>query len=352
MTIDNHVINLVKNKKLIFTKRELPKLSIKKVRIKIKSVGVCASDLARSYNNGAYNYPLVMGHEISGEIYESKIKKYKKTEKVSIFPLIPCKKCKNCKLKKYNHCLSYSYYGSREDGGFAKYLDVDPWNIVKLPKDISYLDSFAMEPSAVALNTINRTFEKKPKKKDKILIAGSGFIGLLICKLIKIKFNFLDVIIFDRNKHKLNFAPKNCKKFFLNNNKSKILNNFVGNFDYIIDTTGSPKIISSLLYYAKNQAIITLMGNISEDIKFKKNEINLILRKELKIVGIWNSNYNNLFQNDWNDIIKFFKKGLKPSKYISHKIKLKELPKYINKIHLNKKKKKKFKFLKVVVCND
>ena len=61
---------------------------------------------------------------------------------------------------------------------------------------------------------------------------------------------------------------------------------------------------------------------------------------------------NNLFQNDWNDIIKFFKKGLKPSKYISHKIKLKELPKYINKIHLNKKKKKKFKFLKVVVCND
>ena len=352
MNIDNYLVNLIKNKKLVFTKRKLSDLDKQKVRVKIKSVGICASDISRAYDNGAYNYPLVMGHEITGEIYESKTRNLKKKEKVSIFPLLPCKKCRNCKLKKYNHCISYSYYGSREDGGFAKYIDVNPWNIIKLPKNINFLDSFAMEPSAVALNTIKKTFKEKLYKKEKILIAGSGFIGLLIAKLIKTKFKFSNVTLFDRNKYKLNFAPKNCKKIFLKNNKSKTLAQFQNNFDYIIDTTGSPKILPSLLNYAKNQATITLMGNINDDVVFKKKEINLILRKELKIIGIWNSNYKNLAQNDWLEVLKFFKKNFKPSKYISHKIKLKELPKYINKIYLNRKKRKKFKFLKIVVCND
>ena len=163
--MNNSLVNLIKNKKLVFTKRKLSKLNEKKVRIKVKVVGVCASDIPRAYNYGAYNYPLVMGHEITGEIFESKSKNLKKSEKVSIFPLLPCKKCKNCKLKKYNHCSSYSYYGSREDGGFAEYIDVNPWNVIKLPKKINFLDTFAMEPSAVALNTIKKTFKKNIKKK-------------------------------------------------------------------------------------------------------------------------------------------------------------------------------------------
>ena len=44
-----------------------------KIRIKIKAIGVCASDIPRAFQNGAYNYPLVMGHEITGEIYESNL---------------------------------------------------------------------------------------------------------------------------------------------------------------------------------------------------------------------------------------------------------------------------------------
>ena len=350
--MENHLVKLIKNKNLVFAKKKLEKLDKKKIRIKIKSTGVCASDIPRAYNNGAYHYPLVMGHEITGVIYESRIKNFKKKEKVSIFPLLPCKKCINCKLKKYNHCNSYSYYGSRQDGGFAKYIDVDPWNIVKLQKNINFLDSFAMEPSAVALNTINKTFKKKIKKNEKILLTGSGFIGLLIAKLIKTKFKFSNLTIIDRNKHKLNFAPKNCRKVFLKKGQSKILKKFKDSFDYVIDTTGSAKIIPTLLNYAKNHASITLMGNINNDIYFKKKEINLILRKELKIIGIWNSNYKNSSQSDWSEVLKLFKKGFKPSKYISHKINLKELPKYINKIYMSRKEKRKFKFLKLVVCND
>ena len=64
----NKIVNLLGNKKLIYSSRPLTNLKKNKVRVKIKAVGVCASDVPRAFNNGAYNYPLVMGHEISGTI--------------------------------------------------------------------------------------------------------------------------------------------------------------------------------------------------------------------------------------------------------------------------------------------
>ena len=53
-------------------------LNSNKVRVKIKAVGLCASDIPRAYENGAYKYPLVMGHEISGKIFESNFKNFRK----------------------------------------------------------------------------------------------------------------------------------------------------------------------------------------------------------------------------------------------------------------------------------
>ena len=35
-------------------------------RIKVAFAGICGSDLGRGFRNGAYHYPLIMGHEFSG----------------------------------------------------------------------------------------------------------------------------------------------------------------------------------------------------------------------------------------------------------------------------------------------
>ena len=347
--IKNKVISLIKNRKFKIIKKNLSPLDNNKLRVKIKTVGICASDIPRAYENGAYNYPLVMGHEISGEVFESKIKKFSYGDKVSIFPLRPCKKCLYCKKKNYNNCKNYSYYGSREDGGYAEFIDVDPWNIIKLPKKINFLDSFALEPCAVALNTIKKIFKKKPSKDDNILILGSGFIGLLISNILKIKYNNLNLSVLDRNDHKLRLAPNKFKKI---NIKKIDIKNFYNKFDYIIETTGNSSLISDTFNLAKNKSLIAFTGNINGKVIFSKNQINLLLRKELKIIGIWNSNYKNPAQNDWVDVIKLFEKGLKPSKLISHKIKIDKIPRYINQIFLSRNKKKKFKFLKIVATND
>ena len=350
MKKNNKIINLIKNRKFKVEIKKLPNLNSNKVRVKIKAVGLCASDIPRAYENGAYKYPLVMGHEISGQIFESNFKNFRKNDKVSIFPLLPCKKCNYCKKKNYNHCNSYSYYGSREDGGYAEYIDVHPWNIIKIPKKVNYLDAFALEPSAVAYNTVFTLFKKKPKYNEKILVLGSGFIGLLIVQILKIKYKKLNITVVDRNAHKLKNVPKTFITLNLEN-KSK-LKNLQNSFDYIIETTGNSNLISRIFSFAKHKASIIFMGNIHKSVNFKKIEINYILRKELKLFGIWNSNYKNPSQNDWKAIIKLFKKGFRPSKFISHKIFLQQIPTYIKKIYSSRKKLIKFKFLKIVAIND
>ena len=350
----NFVINLKRNRKLIFEKRKLKKLEKNKIRIRLKKVGVCASDFPRAYLGEAYGYPLVMGHEMAGEIYQSNYKKYKVKEKVSIFPLIPCKICQSCKKNDFVHCHSYSYYGSRVDGGFAKFIDVYPWNIFKLPKKVKLSDAFAMEPAAVALNTVNKTFYKKPKINQKVLVVGSGFIGQMIMRIIKIKFKKINLTILDRNRHKLNLSPKKTRKFLISQKTDleKFVKNKMNFFDYVIETTGSSDFITHSVKLLNHNGILTLMGNINSDVDIKKNLVNQILRKEVKILGIWNSKFDKTNNDDWTDVLKLLKKGFKPSNLVSHWIKLDETPKYFRKIFEHKKSLKKFKFLKLVISND
>ena len=56
---------LVKNSKINLMEIKLKDLKKTCCRIKINSTGICSSDIQRSFGNGAYFYPLVMGHEIS-----------------------------------------------------------------------------------------------------------------------------------------------------------------------------------------------------------------------------------------------------------------------------------------------
>ena len=82
---------LKKNKSLVVEDKQLDALNHKKCRIKIHNVGLCSSDIERSFRNGAYFYPLIMGHEISGEISEigKKVDNFTIGDRVAVFPLLP-----------------------------------------------------------------------------------------------------------------------------------------------------------------------------------------------------------------------------------------------------------------------
>lgn len=341
-------LTLNKNSELKITNKRLNKLNPNKYRIKILYSGVCSSDFPRAFRNGSYNYPLIMGHELSGYIIEkgSKTKKYNLNDAVAIYPLIPkCKDCSQCKNGNFNLCINYSYYGSRQNGGFAEYLDVNEWNIYKLNNKIDLKLASLIEPTAVAFNTFKKM--KLKSKNNEILIIGCGFLGQILT-IILYQNDFKNITCIDRNKFKLDYLKKFAKKRFLGN--LNLLKN--KNFDCIVDFVGSSESFKFSLKNLNPQGNYVLTANIYDNLLLEKEIINLIARKEIKIFGVWNSNHKGK-QSNWNLAEKFLiKNKINIFKIITHKIKLIDSVNFFSFLkNYKSNKKNKEKFLKALIEN-
>jgi len=80
---------------LRFEEVPLPQVKGGEALIKVKACGICSSDIARIMEKGTYSFPLIPGHELSGEIVESKgsIPGFEEGDRVVVVPLMPCYKC-------------------------------------------------------------------------------------------------------------------------------------------------------------------------------------------------------------------------------------------------------------------
>ena len=91
------------------------------VKVKVKCSGICGSDIPRVLHNGVHFYPIVLGHEFSGDVVEvgEGVTKVKVGDHVSGAPLKPCMKCDDCQNGNFSLCKHYSFIGSREQGSNA-----------------------------------------------------------------------------------------------------------------------------------------------------------------------------------------------------------------------------------------
>ena len=109
-------IKLVALKKLEMLEVAKPKIANSDdVLIKIKSVGICGSDV-HYYKTGRIgsmmvDYPFTLGHECSGivENIGSEVKKIKIGDRIAIDPAITCGKCDQCLIDRENTCRSLRF---------------------------------------------------------------------------------------------------------------------------------------------------------------------------------------------------------------------------------------------------
>lgn len=323
-------------------------------QVKIIDASICSSDIARSSDNGAYFYPLVMGHELSGEIVKigSDIDiDFAVGDKVCIFPLLPCFSCAACKQRLFALCENYDYYGSRRDGGFSELLNVKKWNLLKLPDGVDTEDGALVEPTAVALHAVKK-LNIPPKKKSSLCILGAGFLGLIAAQIVTKFYPECDVTLVDRNQFKLDIGSRYgvktrqvgdaaLWKLFLSDKKNS--------FDRVIEFVGSPETFSAAVRIASAKAIVVWAGNISGDLTLSKQQVSSILRKELAIVGTWNSIYKGEDICDWSESLDMIQQGLKPSDLISLRIGLDDIGPVLNKLHSHKNRESKFDVIKIMV---
>jgi len=297
------------------------------VLVKVKTTGICGSDIPRVYETGAHVKPLIIGHEFSG-IVEKESQSLWSGKRVGIFPLIPCRKCEPCKKGFYEMCRNYSYLGSRRDGGFAEYVSVPETNLIELPHNVTYEQAAMLEPMAVSVHAMRRgifLMNNKDIIHNTVVVWGLGTIGLLLAMFLKQSGVKKLLVIgnkdFQREKIKeLNISADYYCDSRSNDVKSWISEHTEGNGpDLFFECVGKNEIVSDIIDIAKPGGSIVLVGNPYTDMNFPKNTFWKILRNQLKITGTWNSAFTGDVNDDWRYVLGCLERGeINPETLISH----------------------------------
>jgi threonine dehydrogenase-like Zn-dependent dehydrogenase len=206
--------------------------------LKVYASGICGSDMHAYHGKDDRRIPpLILGHEVSGEVQKGKFK----GKDVVLNPLITCGKCEYCKMEREHLCPTRIILGMNRpierQGVFAEYVSTPNKNIYEIPRGLDRNDAPVAEPTAVSLHAvlIGEESLKKPLSECRTLIQGGGAIGLL-CGLIlsKIKEN-KNIVLSDPNKSRLKECSKYLDAKFTSPNDKEINSN---GFDIVFDTVG------------------------------------------------------------------------------------------------------------------
>ena len=163
----------------------VPEIGPGEMLVKVMASGICGSDVMEWYR--IKKAPLVLGHEIAGEIVKTgeKVTRYRAGQRVFVSHHIPCNTCRYCLTGNHTACETL-HTTNFFPGGFAEYLRVPELNVDRgvfvLPDDMSFDQGTFIEPLACVVRG-QRVARLRPGQS--ILVMGSGMSGLLHIALAK-----------------------------------------------------------------------------------------------------------------------------------------------------------------------
>lgn len=293
------------------------------VLLRVRACGVCGSDIPRIFEKGSYRFPLIPGHEFAGvaEALGSGVDAAWAGAHVAVFPLIPCRRCAACETGAYAQCADYDYLGSRRDGAFAEYVTVPAWNLIRIPDDLGFEETAMAEPGAVALHALRRA---GIDPGDRVLIFGAGPIGLLLGKWAEIM-GAGDVLMVDVDLAKLRFAQSLGFRHLLDGRQAGpaewTMNKTGRGADVVIEASGSALAFAQCVTAARSGGTVVLLGNPAGPMPLPQDAYWAILRKELRVLGSWNSSRAEMPKDEWQLALNAMASGrLQVNPLITHRI--------------------------------
>ncbi|MBI1995103.1 MAG: alcohol dehydrogenase catalytic domain-containing protein [Deltaproteobacteria bacterium] len=163
----------------------VPKIGAGELLVRIRASGICGSDLMEWYR--IKKAPLVLGHEITGEVVEvgEGVENFRVGDRVFASHHVPCGTCRYCLAGHQSVCdmLRTTHF---EPGGFAEYIRVPKINVElgthRLPDEVTFDEGSFIEPLACVVRA--QRFARMTAGQS-VLVIGSGISGLLHIQLAK-----------------------------------------------------------------------------------------------------------------------------------------------------------------------
>tara|TARA_Y100000590_G_scaffold280437_1_gene315065 strand:+ start:12613 stop:13662 length:1050 start_codon:yes stop_codon:yes gene_type:complete len=288
------------------------------VLVKVKSTGVCHSDLhllEGGYDTGdgfmkvtdrGVKFPVIPGHEIVGIIEDvgDSVKDVSIGDMVLVYPWMGCGKCSTCQNGNTNLCESPKSLGVFQDGGYAEHVLVPDY---KFLAKIDGLDPDVAASLAcsglTAYTAIKKSLVNDP---ENILIVGAGGLGLMGVQIAKTLTN-ANVICADLDDQKLSSAKELGATHIVNTKEPDAIKKIMSicndkGVDSIVDFVNAPPTVKMNLSLIRKRGNIILVGLFGGAVELPLVSVPL---KAITIQGAYTGSYNDMLE-----LIKLAQEGV------------------------------------------
>lgn len=244
---------------------ELPQPQGEGVRVRVRSSGICGSDL-HLLSNTQFPLTATLGHEFAGITDDGTA--------VAIEPIQPCAKCEFCRAGDYQRCsLGPSMVmGISLEGGMADEVRVPERCLVPLPAGLRVEDACLVEPLAVAVHGF---VQIGLRGDQRVAIVGGGSIGLSAVAVAHASGAEVDLIA--RHSSQAEAGERLGGRAL----SEADVRSAASNYDVVVDAAGTSSALESCLNLAKPGATMLLLASYWEGMELPGF---LLCQKEVRVV--------------------------------------------------------------------
>ena len=262
--------------------------------------GVCGSDVHIIQGKlERVKYPLILGHEAVGRVYETCVEIPKQlSDKVIVYPTTGCLECMYCRSKSYEMCNVSRTIGFELNGSHAEYLFVPVENLIP-----TTLDPIHAAPLACAgitsYSAIKNYVMNRIKPVEYTLLYGVGGLGHIAIQLMR-KLAPSIIIAIDKDQSKLKLAEKfGAEIVFQKASSEEIRKLSAGGVSFALDFVGSDDSLALCFDSLKFGGKLIVIGSGGGTLAYRGPD-----KKRREIVGLITGSIHEL-----QELVKFVEKG-------------------------------------------
>ena len=256
------------------------------VLLKVKSVGVCGSDLhGYTGHTGRRTPPLIMGHEVTGEVIETgeAVEDLPVGSRVAVQPVEFCGVCAQCVAGRRNVCEKRRLMGMNMPGAYAEYVTWPASNLFRLPDSLSFENGALAEPLSIAVHAVSLAHIRP---YDSALIVGAGPIGLLTLAVLRLT-GVNMIAVSDASDARLEMARALGAQVTINvtrQNPRQVVDEFTNGsgVDLAFEAVGLSATAQQSLEVTRNKGTVIWIGNNQRMIEI---DMQAIVTRELSVIG-------------------------------------------------------------------
>jgi len=261
------------------------------VIIQVEAASVCGSDLHQweGSNSWPVNYPVVLGHEFGGHVFElgKNVTAWKEGDRVvSETAAVVDMSSPMSRQGLYNLDPNRKGFGYGVNGAMTRYVKVPQRLLHKIPDNVSFDHASMTEPCSVAYSATIAPGHVRPG--DRIVILGPGPIGVLSAAMARMAGAEVALVGLERDRTRLEVAKKYGCEVIIGDVKDWAMEVDGLGADGVVDAAGVSATLKIALDVVRPKGWISKVGWGPQPFNFS---LDPLVQKNVRLEGSFSHNW-------------------------------------------------------------